>query len=182
MLRAPSLSLLTLSAALFALAQPAMAADGDPCLRFTWDVTRELAVMAQAAQTSVAGTKSGNDLPVFALDTLYDLQLAPQASVIFIAKPAKPTLDDGAQAGLVRFKTTKAGRYRIAITSGHWIDVIEGETVISSRDFQGQRGCERPRKIVEYELPGEREFILQLSGTTDARVAIAVTSATMPTK
>lgn len=159
------------------LAGPAAFAADDPCMKFTWDVTRELNVMQQSARIVSAGVKSSDSLPTLALDTLYEARLAPQQSVGFAAKPGKPTLDDGAQAGLLRFKTDQAGRYRISITSGHWIDVLDGANIVASRDFQGQRGCERPRKIVEYELPAGRELLLQLSGATDASILIAVTPA-----
>lgn len=84
-------------------------------------------------------------------------------------------MPDGSAAGLARFRTEKAGRYRVAITSGHWIDIVDDGRLIKSRDFQGARGCERPHKIVEYELPGNRELTLQLSGSPDAEVVLSVT-------
>jgi hypothetical protein len=158
-----------------AIGHAAVAAD-DPCTHFTWDVTHELAVMKQSPQTIAVGVKPGAEVPQLATEKLYDIQLAPQNTVVFAVKPAKPALDDGAQAGLLRFKTSKAQRYRVSITSGHWIDVIDGQQTLRSRDFQGQRGCERPRKIVEYDLPPERELILQFSGSTDAKVLLAITA------
>jgi hypothetical protein len=76
----------------------------------------------------------------------------------------------------VRFRVEKAGRYRVSISSGHWIDIVDGTQLVSSRDFQGQRGCERPHKIVEYELPAGRNLTLQFSGSTDAQVIVAITA------
>jgi hypothetical protein len=134
--------------------------------------------MKQSPLNIAAGMKSDAGTPRLAIDKLYDLKLAVQNTVTFVVKPAKPTLDDGAQAGLVRFKSSKAGHYRVSITSGHWIDIVDGIRVLKSLDFQGQRGCERPRKIVEYELPAERELILQLSGSTDAQVLLTITAVT----
>jgi len=84
--------------------------------------------------------------------------------------------DVSTHAGLVRFRVEKAGRYRVSITSGHWIDIVDGTQLVSSRDFQGQRGCERPHKIVEYELPAGRNLTLQFSGSTDAQVIVAITA------
>ena len=80
-------------------------------------------------------------------------KLAIQSTVIFVAKPGKPTPGDGAYAGLVRFRVAKAGRYRVSISGGHWIEVVDGTQVVSSRDFQGQHGCQRLHKIVEFDLP-----------------------------
>lgn len=159
------------------LAQPAFAADAeDGCTKFTWDVTHELAVMKGTPQAVTAGKKAGNDAPRLLLDKVYELKLGNQGDVKFALMPGKPTLPDNAQAGVVRFHSDKAGRYRVSITSGHWIDVVDGDELIKSRDFQGARGCERPHKIVEYELPAGRDLMLQLSGSSDASVILAITA------
>lgn len=154
----------------------AVFAADDPCTKFTWDVTHELAVFKGTPQVVTAGTKAGNDAPELKVDKVYELKLANQSGVSFALQPGKPTLPDNAQAGVVRFHTDKAGRYRVGITSGHWIDVVDGDKLIRSRDFQGARGCERPHKIVEYELPAGRDLTLQFSGATDAKVIVAVTA------
>lgn len=156
--------------------QASIAAEPDPCTRFTWDVSHELAVMKQSPQLVNAAAKPGKDAPTLQIDKLYDLKLAAQDSVTFAITPGKPTLPDGAHAGVARFRTDKAGRYRVAIASGHWIDIVEGEKLIKSRDFQGARGCERPHKIVEYDLPAGRDLTLQLSGSSDATVILAITA------
>jgi hypothetical protein len=157
------------------LTQSAVAADTDSCARFAWDVSHELAVMKQTPQAVTAADTPGKDVPQLQLDKLYEIRLAGQSGVTFPVTPGKPTLPDNAQAGLAKFRTEKAGRYRISITSGHWIDVVDGKQLIRSRDFQGARGCERPHKIVEYDLPAGRELTLQLSGSPDASVILSVT-------
>ena len=108
------------------------------------------------------------------------MKLADQSTVTFVAKPGKPTLNAGTRAGLVRFRLEKAGRYRVSITSGHWIDIVDGTQLVSSRDFQGQRGCQRPHKIVECDLPASRDLTLQFSGSTDAQVLVAITAVSIP--
>jgi hypothetical protein len=158
------------------IAGPAGAVDADPCTRFSWNVAHELAVMKQSPQAVTAGIKPGADVPQIEPEKLYGLKLAPQSEVTFVVKPAKPALDDGSQAGLVRVRVAKAGRYRVSITSGHWIDVVDGEQFVTSRDFQGARGCERPHKIVEYELPSGHDLTLQFSGSTDAQVIMSITA------
>ncbi|MET0499178.1 MAG: hypothetical protein ABW106_13015 [Steroidobacteraceae bacterium] len=159
------------------LSSSVVAQEKDPCTQFKWDVTHELAVMKQSPQPLVAAVHAGK-VPQLELDKLYSLQLASQADVKFVAKPTKATPDDGAKAGLVRFRTAKAGRYRVSLTSAHWLDVLDGDKAIPSKDFQGQRGCERPRKIVEFELAAEHEFGLQFSGSADAQVIVAITTVT----
>lgn len=156
---------------------PAFGADNaDPCARFTWDVSHELAVAKQTPSPLTAASKDGKDVPRLQLDKLYELKLSAQSGVTYALTPGKPTLPDGAQGGLARFHTDKPGRYRVAVTSGHWIDVVDGAQLIKSRDFQGARGCERPHKIVEYELPGGKDLTLQLSGSPDATVILSVTA------
>jgi hypothetical protein len=158
------------------LAHTAFAADDDPCKRFTWDVSHELEVMKQSPQNVGVGTKAGSKLPELQIDKLYSLALVPQSAITFAAKPAKPTLDDGENGGLAAFHVTTAGHYRVAITSGHWIDVVSAGQVIKSLDFQGARGCERPHKIVEFDLPANSDLTLQLSGGADASVIVAITA------
>lgn len=162
--------------ALIGMGEAISTADADPCTRFTWDVSRERAVMKQTPRAVVAAVKPGADVPQIEPAKPYEVKLADQSAVTFVAKPGKAALADGAHAGLVRFRVARAGRYRVAISSKHWIDIVDGTMLVSSRDFQGQHGCERPHKIVEYELPAGRDLILQFSGSTDSQVIVAITA------
>jgi hypothetical protein len=163
-------------ALLATMGQPGSATDTDPCTRFTWDVSRELAAMKQTPRAVAAAVKPGANVPQIEPEQLYDAKLANQPQVTFLAKPAKAAGTDGTYAGLVRFRVEKAGRYRVSISSGHWIDIVDGTQLVSSRDFQGQGGCKRPHKIVEYELPAGRDLTLQFSGSADAQVSVAITA------
>jgi hypothetical protein len=156
--------------------QLASAADVDACTGFKWDVSRELAVMKQTPQAITAAVKRGADLPLLSVGTLYSLKLADQTAVAFAAEPGNRHVATGAQAGLVRFRVAKAGHYRVSITSGHWIDVLDGVRAVPSVDFQGHVGCERPSKIVEFDLPAGRDLTLQFSGSNDAEVFVAITA------
>jgi hypothetical protein len=153
-----------------------VAADEDPCSKFTWDVTRELAVMRQEPTPLHAGAKI-EQAPIVEPEKLYDLKLDAQSDVTFPVVPGKPMLADGAHAGIVKFRVTKSGNYRVAMASAHWVDVVDGNKLIRSRDFQGQRGCERPHKIVEFTLPADRDLALQLSGATADHVLVSITAA-----
>ena len=150
--------------------------DADPCTHFKWDISHEVAVMRATPQPITAALKPGADVPELKVGVLYTLTLADQNAVTFAAQPAKSHATDAARAGLVRFRVVASGHYRISITGGHWVDVIDGAQVVDSLDFQGHTGCERPRKIVEYELPAGRNLTLQLSGSPDAQVVMAITA------
>jgi hypothetical protein len=170
------LSWCLITAASVAFIAPVHADEGDGCSHFSWDVSHELAVMKQTPQPVVAASRSAG-APALEVDKLYELKLAPQTGVTYVAKPAKPTLNDSAQGGVARFRVSKAGVYRVSITSGHWIDVVDVDQPIKSKDFTGARGCERPHKIVEYELPANKELFLQLSGAVEPSVIVSITAA-----
>jgi hypothetical protein len=158
----------------------ANAAEADPCSHFKWDVSREVAVMRTTPQPITAAVRPGTDLPQLKVGILYTLTLAEQSAVTFAVQPAKSRSDPAARAGLVRFRVAAPGHYRISITSGHWLDVIDHAQLVDSLDFQGHTGCERPRKIVEYELPAGRDLTLQLSGSSDSPVVVAITAVVAP--
>lgn len=144
------------------------------CDTFTWDVSHELAVLDQPAKTVQAG-RDAKSAPRLDVDAHYVVSLVPQGNVKFPVKPGKQAGADGAHAGVVTFHAAKPGRYRISTTTGHWLDVIDGGNFVVSRDFQRQRGCEKVHKIVEFELSGNKDFIVQLSGGADAKLGIAIT-------
>ncbi len=169
-----ALSIAALSATAFAQDSSDKAEKTGGCSAFTWNVSHELEVLAQPAQPLAAARDTKKPVRID-LDKHYALKLAPQSEVKYAAKVGKPTLEDGAQGGLVTVHVTSPGRYRVSITTGHWLDLIDGGNLVVSRDFQGQRGCEKVHKIVEFELAGNRDFVLQLSGGTDATVGVAVT-------
>jgi len=148
-----------------------------PCPGFTRDVSHELAVMKETPQEITAAANSGPGVPQIDPQKLYGLTLAAQSDVLLVVNSGKPALGEGSRAGLVKFRVSKAGCYRVSITSCHRIEIVDGTQILKSRAFQGQRGCDRPRKIVEYELPADRELLLQLSGSTETQVMVALTAA-----
>jgi hypothetical protein len=144
------------------------------CDSFTWDVSHELDVLGKPANTVTAGTDVKKPVRLD-LDRHYAAKLAPQSTVHVVTMPGKSTPAADAHAGVFSFHTPKAGRYRISISTDHWLDVLDGGLIVVSSDFQGQRGCEKVHKIVQFELSGNKDFVLQLSGGTQASVDLAIT-------
>jgi hypothetical protein len=144
------------------------------CDSFTWDVSHELDVLGKPAK-SLAASTDGKKPARLELDQHYAVKLAPQGTVKFTIKPGKPQLDDGVQGGVLSFHTPKAGKYRVSISTSHWLDLVDGGLLVVSQDFQGQRGCEKVHKIVQFELSGNKDFVLQFSGGTQANLDLAVT-------
>jgi hypothetical protein len=178
--RTAILSFCLLSMGCAALVTAALADEADGCSHFSWDVSHELQVMKQAAASVTAATKPGTRAPLVQIDKLYELQLSPQSGVTYAVKPGKPTTSDSARGGLVRFHTGKGGLYRVSLASGHWIDVVDGEQLVKSKDFSGSHDCARLHKVVEFELPGDKDLVLQFSGSTDASVTAAITPVATP--
>ena len=144
------------------------------CENFTWQVGAELALLSGEPTLIQADASATNIGTMLQLGTFYRARLQPQSAVTLATRPGKPMLDDGAHAGLLGFRVPADGRYRIAISSGHWIDVVDAGSIIESLDFQGRRGCPLVHKIVEFALPAGRDLLLQLAGGTDAEVGVLI--------
>jgi hypothetical protein len=151
----------------------------DDCAKFTWDVAHELAVMKQVPQALTAAVKNA-DVPVLQTEHLYEVKLAPQGTVSYLLPPDKPARDDNAHGGLVHFRVPGTAVYRVSLSSGHWIDVVAGGQFVKSRDFQGHHGCDRPHKIVEFELSADSLLTLQFSGAAASPVLVAITAVAAP--
>ena len=162
------------SAVWLLVGEAAIAQEADAC-HFSWDVAHELAVLKQAPQSVTAATRPGAESPLLTIDQPYQLKLVAQKTVSYPVKPAKPTLSDSMQGGLVRFRVNEAGLYRVSISSGHWVDVVNGTEILKSKDFTGSHNCDRVHKIVEFDLPAGHDLTLQFSGATDAQVLMAIT-------
>jgi hypothetical protein len=151
---------------------PALADDG--CVDFKWDVARERALFAAGA-TPLTAAADAKGAPFVLLDHLYEVKLKPQDQVAFAATPGKKNPRAGSHAGLLTFKIPSSGSYRVAIDMPFYIDVVSNGALVAAIDFQGQRGCSSPHKIVEYDLTGARPFLLQLSNADPDSVRLTIT-------
>ena len=100
------------------------------------------------------------------------LALPASANVSYAIAPTKPD-DVTAHGGLAGFTIGAAGTYRIALSSGAWIDVArDGKALVSVGHGHGP-ACSSIHKVVDFSLqPGD--YLLQLSAAPDpdARVLI----------
>jgi hypothetical protein len=148
----------------------------ESCVDFKWDVTQERALFAGTAMPLAAGTDA-KSAPVMLLNHLYALKLTPQDKVAFAATPGKRVPIPGSSAGMVTFTLPASGSYRIAIDMPFWMDVVANGALVAAKDFQGQHGCNAPHKIVEFELPSTRPYLLQLSSAAPDSVRVTITAA-----
>src|SRR5262245_12221079 len=124
--------------ALITAAAPLKAHESGECGAFTWDVSRELGAMRAHARETAAASHAAANLDHLAEGVHYTTSLQPQGDVRFVAPPGKKARAEKPTAGLLFFRTQHAGRYRISLSSRHWIDVVDGAHSIESRDHQGR--------------------------------------------
>jgi hypothetical protein len=157
-------------------AAPIAAHDEGDCSAFSWNVSRELEAMrAQARPVSPAVNPQTNPVQLQE-GTHFSATLLPQDSITFAAPPGKKARAEKPTAGLLFFRSTHGGAYRISLTSHHWVDVVDGARAIDSRAHQGRSTCKLVHKIVEFELPAGRLLTIQLSGDDADTVGIVVTA------
>jgi len=162
--------------ALACLAPLAFAHTDEDCDAFTWDLSREFAAM-RAPATDIATPSDPSHAARIVVGTHYSATLLPQESVAFIHAPGRPARAAQPMAGVFAFTTAAAGRYRIALTTSHWVDILDGATVIESTGHEGRGGCALLHKVVEFDLPAHRTLTLQLSGQDAAVVGLIVSAA-----
>lgn len=170
-------SIITSSSVLFALASGPLGAHtpaAEGCGASASEYAHELAVMRSTA--SAVGVPAPTSPGRLDLDRRYAITLQEQEKLRFRAAPGRVTRIANARGGVFTFRTGAAGRYRVSLTSRHWVDLIDGDAVIESRRHFGP-GCALVHKIVEFDLPESREITLQLSGREDAIVGLAITVA-----
>jgi hypothetical protein len=165
------------AAALLLMVSCAFAHDPPPggCGAFPDDVAHELVVMRAPAIPLNAVAGAATPPPELALDKHYAISLVAQNQVHLRAKAARDAKTGASRAGVFQFEVPVSGRYRVSITSRHWIDIVDGETVVVSVNHHGP-GCDLVHKIVEFDLSSGRSLILQLSGQDDAIVGLAITA------
>lgn len=100
-------------------------------------------------------------------------RLPSTRAVRYFVRPEKPG-GSVSYGGMFAFTVATPGRYRIALGSGAWIDVLaDGKPAISVAHGHGL-ACTGIRKMVDFDLPAGR-YVLQVtgSGTTDLPLMVA---------
>jgi len=147
------------------------------CGAFSRDLAHELKILRGAAVPANAVAGEIRELPKLKLDTYYAVSLAPQELTRFAARPGRASRTPKWRGGVFQFEVPTPGRYRVSISSRHWIDVVDAKTIVESVGHFGP-GCELVHKVVEFDLPAGRPLTLQLSGHDDAMVSLAITAST----
>ena len=98
--------------------------------------------------------------------------LLPTPRVSYAVRPEKPG-GSVSSGGLFTFTVATAGRYRVALGSGAWIDVLAGtKPVVSVAHGHGPE-CTGVRKMVDFDLQPGR-YLLQVAGNGSATLPLMV--------
>jgi hypothetical protein len=138
------------------------------CDKFKWPLDRERALLAVAAPL-------GDRAEVPPLAGAVKLTLLPLAEARLPAEPSRKPRSADSHAGVVRYAAVPhPGTYRITLSAGAWIDVIQDGQTLKSGAFSGATGCEGVRKSVKFDLSAA-PFVIEISGARAKETAIAVT-------
>ncbi len=145
---------------------PAMA-EPTGCGHFKWPLDHEKALLAKPVAVASGGAAS--------LATGEALTLAPQATAKLPQAPSRPPKFPNSYAGFVTLAApASAGTYRITLTHGAWIDVVQGGHLLKSVDHTGAVGCAGLAKSVKFNLAAT-PFTVEISSSTAPSLALVVT-------
>jgi hypothetical protein len=102
------------------------------------------------------------------------LALKPATGITFkpaLARPAK----DGTFGGYFPIDVAKAGRYRIALSDGAWIDLVRKDEKLKPAAHAHGPSCSGIAKIVGFDLDPGR-YWLQLSDAKQPSIGVAVSA------
>jgi hypothetical protein len=171
---AVSVGLLGLAPPLGAQERPHRDPATETCDSYDQDVSAAIALLQQDARAVTSGADGGAELPALDVAQHYAAKLHPQGEVKFSVEPSRVMLAEGAFAGHMAFSVPVSGRYRIALTSESWVDVLEGGDYLDAEAFAGRVGCKPLRKLVDYKLETGKSYVLMLSGGSADVMGVAI--------
>ena len=98
--------------------------------------------------------------------------LRPSAQVRLAAPVGHPPAADTA-SGVFTFAIATAGRYRVALGAGAWVDVVAGGTALPSVAHAHGTACSPVRKMVDYDLQPGR-YRLQIVGSAAPVISLMI--------
>jgi hypothetical protein len=158
--------------AVCSIAAPCLAQEPVGCDKFKWPLDKERATLNGTDLPKVAsGARASWPVP-FATT----VALVPFADAKLPMAPERAPKSPTSFAGFVEVPTpSKAGIYKITLSSEGWIDVIQNGQFVKSAAFSGATGCDGIRKSVKFDLAAQ-PFTIELSSVPADTIRIAVSS------
>ena len=153
----------------FLIARPALSAEPSGCDKFAWPLAAEQRLLGEARPAA-----SSVDLDRDA-GLAVTIRLVPLADAGLPMVPERKPQKTPALAGYLRFaKATASGLYKVSLSQGAWIDLVQDGRYLKPTAFTGATDCPHIRKSVKFEL-GKGPFTLQVSVAPASSIAVVVT-------
>jgi hypothetical protein len=149
---------------------PAYAAEEPSgCDKFKWPIERERAALTAPDRARLA---SGAELAALPSTGVTLALVAPSEAKL--PTPPERAPKEGTFAGFASVKAApKAGLYTVSLSTGGWLDVVQGGNFLKPKAFSGVTDCDGIRKTVKFELSAS-PFVIQISGTKENSISIAI--------
>lgn len=131
---------------------------------------------ARPAKAVAIVTRPEGD-PIVPLNTKVRLKLVPAEQVTLAAKPRSPEMASGV-AGLVTFRSGKAGEYRFSTSAYAWIEITPvggGGEKPGITNSDRRVTCAGIGKNLGFELAADTHYWFQISGTDKEDVDLLIT-------
>lgn len=125
-----------------------------------------------AKKTPVSAGASAGRAATLPIGAGVTATLLPTPKVAYVVRPEKPG-GSVSSGGLFAFTVPSPGRYRVALGSGAWIDVLSGTTAAVSVAHGHGPACTGVRKMVDFDLTPGR-YLLQVAGNGNATLPMMV--------
>ena len=157
-------------AAVALIAAPGLvqAQEGSGCGGFKWPIESDRAALVRADKPSLANGGA------VAYGVATTLELQPLSAAGLPKAPERASKYPSNFAGHFALAApAKPGVYRLTMSSGAWVDVLDGGAYLHPIAFSGAKDCEGARKIVKFDLPAH-PLALQFSGVPSERISVIV--------
>lgn len=153
-----------------AVAAPCFAQEPVGCDKFKWPLDKERA------------TLNGTDLPklpnggraTWPIPFATAVTLLPFADAKLPTPPERAPKSAASFAGFIEAPAPKKpGVYKVTLSDGAWIDVIQNGQPVKSAAFSGVTGCEGIRKSVKFDLAAA-PFTVEISGVQANAIRLVI--------
>ena len=157
-------------------AVPAWAAEEPSgCDKFKWNIDHERAALTAPDRVKLA---SGGEVTAVPSTGMTLGLIAPAEAKL--PTPPERAPKEGTFAGFTSFKNPpKAGIYTVSLSTGAWIDLVQDGHPLKPKAFSGATDCDGIRKVVKFDISAS-PFVLQVSGTKETSISIAILPSELP--
>lgn len=142
------------------------------CATATVILPAELADWGKRAPLAAAGAVGDVDAAMLTAGAAVEARLRPAADVRYVTSPQKPARAGG-HGGLFSFEVSQPGTYRVAMSGGGWVDILNGGRPASTSAHGHGPACSGIRKMIDFPLNRGR-YVVQVMGNPDPSVALLI--------